>query len=57
MLSHAVVERLFGFPDKNICALLTALDCINNVVEFVSGSFALRVNQFLSQGVEGSEIN
>uniref|UniRef100_A0A3Q3VMB2 BTB domain-containing protein n=1 Tax=Mola mola TaxID=94237 RepID=A0A3Q3VMB2_MOLML len=37
VLSHAFVERLFGLPDIKICALLTALDCINNIVKFVCG--------------------
>ena len=45
----------FGLPDIKVCALLTALDCINNIVKFVSGSFVLRVNQLLSQSVDGSD--
>ena len=49
MLTHAFVVRLFGLPNKKVCALLSALDCIINIVKFVSGSFVLGVNQFLSQ--------
>ena len=44
MLSHEFVGKLFGFPDIKVCALLTALDCINNSVKFVSETFVLRVN-------------
>ena len=57
MLSHVFVERLFCLPDIKVCALLTSLDCMNNIVKFVSGSFDLGVNQFLSQSVAGSEVN
>ena len=57
MLTHAFVVRLFGLPNKKVCALLSALDCIINIVKFVSGSFVLGVNQFLSQSVAGSEMN
>ena len=56
MLSHTFVERLFVLPDIKVCPFLTALDCINNIVEFVSGSFVLRVNEFLSQSVRASEV-
>ena len=44
-------------PDIKVCALLTALDYINNIVKFVSGSFVFRMNQFLFQSVTGSEVN
>ena len=57
MLSHAFVERLFDLPDIEVCALHTALDCINSIVKFVSGSAVLGLNQFLSQSVAGSEVN
>ena len=51
------MERLFGLPDIKLCTFFTALDCINNIVPFVFGSFVLRVNQFLSQSGAGSEGN
>ena len=57
MLSHGFVEMWFGLPDVKVCALLSAMDCINNIIKFVSGSFVLRVNLFLSQSVAGSEMN
>ena len=50
------MERLFGLLDIKVCELLTALDCINNVAKFVSGSFVLRGNPFLFQTVAGSEV-
>ena len=55
--SHMFVERLFALPNIKVCAFLTALDCIDNIVEFVSGSFVLQVNQFLSHSFGGSEVN
>ena len=57
MLSHAFVERLFGLPGIKVCALLNTLDCINNFVKFVSGSYILGINQFLSQRIVGAEMN
>ena len=50
------MEKLFGLPDAKICAL-TELDCINNIANLVSGSSFPKVNQFLSQGFAGSEVN
>ena len=50
------MESLFGLNIK-VCALLTALDCILNIVKFVPESFIIRVNWFLFQRVAGSEAN
>ena len=44
VLSHVFVEKLFGLPDIKVCALFTALDCINNIDKRVSRSFGLGMN-------------
>ena len=46
-----------GGAGLRIRALFTALDCINNIVKFVSGSFDLGMNQFLCQSVARSKVN
>ena len=57
ILRPLYAERLFGLPDIKACTFLTALDCMYNIVQFVSGTFVLWVNQFLPHCVMGSEVN
>ena len=43
---------------KSLCTPhCTALHCINKIVRFLSQSFVLKVNQFWSQSVAGSEVS
>lgn len=55
MLCHPLNQRLFGFPDVLIMAIVLALNCIYYITVFVAGDPIFAVDQFLPQCVLGFE--
>lgn len=48
---------LFSLTNVEIGVVLTALDCVDHIVQFVPWCFFLRVHQLLPEGVTRSDIN
>lgn len=53
MLGHALVQRLFGFPNALVCTIFTTLDRLEYMVQFVPVCFVLDMDKLLSQQVAG----
>ena len=57
VLCHSFMERLFCLPTEHICAVLAALNSINDITLFIPGCFVLRMDKPLPHCAGRFKVN